>query len=132
VQNIVLLEVVGISWYNPLWYFRTGRVLVQRFKMNLTREWRGYRKPIAHVNPNVKICNDFICLSSDGLCKTSDEYMPRCFENCFGIRLEKGQPTSAWQDADGQPIWEPLTCRNCKAFGSYCKGIEGIDRETKK
>jgi|GEM_PF-1016443 len=122
---ILFLELTGIKWYSPKWHLKNTHRIVNRLYSTINKEMRGYQEPIFHVNPNVVICKDFSCLRSDeGGCNDGD-FTSKCHENCFGVKLnEQGVLTSTWKDAEGQPTWLNLSCRDCKFYQTKCKGID--------
>jgi hypothetical protein len=125
ISALLFAETLGISWYNPLWHLRNTSVFFARFWNTLRREMRGYRKPIAHPNPNALICEDFFCVrGSDADC-SPQRFTQACYSDCFGIsKHDSGVFVSSWNDYDGNPTWLDVGCRDCKHYLVSCKGIE--------
>lgn len=124
VTALLVAETLGVSWYNPLWHLRNSVVIARRAWQTLKREMRGYRKPIPHPNPNVRICEDFWCRWSDDRGCQKGKFAEACLVHCFGVRKdENGNVAPAWVDVEGKPEWIELSCRDCKFYLASCKGI---------
>ncbi|NTV45207.1 MAG: hypothetical protein HGB11_01485 [Chlorobiales bacterium] len=122
---LLTMELAGIQWYNPKWYLRNASRIYKRAMTTIRREMRGYQKPVAHVNPNVLICQEFACMrQSEGGC-TDGHFTAVCNECCFGVvRNESGQYTSTWLDFNGNSTWIDVGCRDCAHYLKTCKGID--------
>lgn len=123
-DSLLLLEGLGVRWYNPLWHLKSVKLFAQRLVLTIRRELRGYQKPVAHPNPEAVICAEFVCLRSiDGKC-ASAHFTEECTQQCFGMkRTEQGKFVPLFQDPDGNPAWLELSCRDCKKYLTECKGI---------
>ncbi|MDX2128692.1 MAG: hypothetical protein SFU91_06610 [Chloroherpetonaceae bacterium] len=122
-QALLLLEIAGVSWYNPLWHFRNSVVFLKRIWHVIKVEMRGYPKPIKHENPEVKICKDFVCQRSETHACANGVFQASCLEHCFGIEYQNGVAVSKWKDYYGHPTWLSLSCRNCTLYLTSCKGL---------
>lgn len=124
IQQILLLELAGVRWYSPRLYLSIGGVYVQRLWQTLRREWRGYQQPMAHPNPNVRVCKDLVCINRRTNGCTPEHDTVACLEHCFGMRrTESGNFVSLWQAPDGSPEWLEFGCRNCTLYLTACKGV---------
>lgn len=123
--KLLWLELAGVKWYSPAWYWKNASRLIKNLLQTLRIEMQGYREPISHPNPKVVICDEFACVRGfDGEC-CNGNFSARCQECCFGVKKnEQGEYISAWTDPNGNPTWLELSCRDCKHYEKTCKGID--------
>lgn len=125
--KFILLELAGVRWYSPRWYWRNMVNIAARVWQVIQREIRGFQLPVPHPNPNARICADFICIRHNERPaeneRAGQSFSAACEEQCFGMKVEQGIAVSLWQDFDGKPEWLEIGCRDCTEYLRSCKGI---------
>ncbi|MBC8044912.1 MAG: hypothetical protein IAF08_15855 [Rhizobacter sp.] len=125
--GFIFLELAGVRWYSPKWYWRNAANLFARARQVIKREIRGFQLPVPHPNLNARICADFTCIRHNERSLQSEfgaeSFSAACAEECFGMKIENGKAVSLWQDAEGKPEWLEVGCRDCTQYLRTCKGI---------